>query len=132
MNIETNTPYYQREEDNQQSVQRETITTTPQKRISYLEIAKMKKTHLEAFPEPVQVKVMSSKAAMTSFVRPLPQRRIKFEAVYFGNAKRGPLQKLRALRISLPGEAILYLDFVGDRSSKGYSTSPRSPNYCPT
>ena len=83
-------------------------------RKSYLEIAKIKKPQLDVFPEAIREKVSAGKAAMASFVRPQPRRQLQPEAVYLENAQRGPLHKLReALRISLPGEAVLHLDFIG-------------------
>lgn len=81
---------------------------------SYLEIAKIQKPKIDSFPEPIRERVIAGRAAMASFVKPQQQRKIQPEAVYFSNAQRGPLLKLReALRMSLPREAILHLDFVG-------------------
>ena len=92
----------------------EATTASPSVRKSYLEIAKLKKPQLEAFPEVVRERVTAGKAALAAFVRPQTQRQLRPEAVYFKNAQRGSLSKLReALRISLPGEAVLHLDFIG-------------------
>ena len=92
----------------------EAATFKPSDMKSYLEIAKLKKPQLEAFPETIREKVTAGKAALDAFVRPQPQRQIRPEAVYFKNAQRRSLRKLReALRISLPGEAVLNLEFIG-------------------
>ena len=85
----------------------------PPKR-SYAEIAKLRKPKLDTFPEPIRERMSAGRAAMASFVRTPPKRHLQPEAIYFNNAQRGSLKKLReALRISLPGEAILHLDFIG-------------------
>ena len=56
----------------------------------------------------------AGKTALASFVRPQPQIQLHPEVVYFAKAQRGSIRKLReALWLSLPGEAVLHLDFIG-------------------
>ena len=116
MAIDTANPYDQDKDkgDIQFPTPQEAAVIRPSARKSYLEIAKVKKPQLEAFPEVVRERITAGKAAMAAFVRPQPQRQIRPEAVYFKNAQRGSLSKLReALRISLSREAVIHLDFIG-------------------